>query len=70
MERKTTRQFVIDTLRLGPTCANIYYRNAYPTARNRISELRAEGWVIDTEVCDYHEHANRTVMYRLRSEPV
>ncbi len=68
--RATTRQFVIDQLREGYACANVFYKHAYPTARNRIGELRAEGWIIETvRYCTWHYHAGNVVAYRLVAEP-
>lgn len=67
--RQGIREYVVSHLRTGTACADTFYRDMRPTARNRISELRADGWVIATIRCDLHEHDRRVVRYRLLGEP-
>lgn len=67
--RSKMREYVIDHLRNGTACANTFYSDARPTARNRISELRADGWTIETIRCNLHHHDSHVVLYRLLGEP-
>lgn len=66
---ETIREYVIRQLRTGTACANTFYRDAKPTARNRISELRNNGWQITTMACDLHSHEQPVVKYVLIAEP-
>lgn len=45
-------------------CATEFWREYMPAARNRISELRKEGWDIRTEQCKTHGHEDPQVQYR------
>ena len=67
--RAKIREYVIAHLRNGTACANTFYREGRPSARNRISELRADGWTIETVRCDLHSHDSNVVQYRLLGEP-
>ena len=67
--RTKLREYVIGHLRAGTACANTFYRDARPTARNRISELRAAGWAIKTVPCDLHSHDSHVIRYQLLGEP-
>lgn len=50
----------------GPVCATTFYQVFMSSARSRISELRAEGWSIESVTCDLgHNHATRQIAYRL-----
>jgi len=68
MEQKI-RDYVINHLEQDTACANTFYREGRPSARNRISELRQDGWWIDTDRCDLHIHETRVVRYRLILRP-
>ncbi len=65
----TTRNYVIAHLMVGTACANTFYSQRRQDARNRISELRKDGWQIATVECNLHHHDKRVVMYRLISRP-
>jgi len=65
----TTRDYVIAHLMNGTACANTFYSQRRQAARNRISELRKDGWQIATVACNLHHRDKRVVMYRLISRP-
>ena len=71
MPKRTQRDRVIHKLWDNETvCATTFWalKPPIPAARNRISELRAEGWLIDTETCDneWHQHDDHQIQYRKR----
>lgn len=50
-------------------CSTDLLRIRIPRGAARISELRAEGYVIDTVTCRQHGHNTRQIRYVLRREP-
>lgn len=63
---------VLRTLKLhDQVCASVFYQNYMPTARNRIAELRAEGYQIESRRCENpaHHHGGGLVEYHLAGEP-
>lgn len=70
--RPTQKRRVLALLRMagaaGICIANVPLDLSY-TARNRISELRHEGYVIDDAVCRFHKHRGAVARYTLREEP-
>ncbi len=53
-------------------CATTFLEANMPAARNRVGDLRRDGWVIDSSRrCQdaNHAHETRQIEYRLISEP-
>lgn len=66
----TQKERVLELLReSGPygLCASHMYSNCLPNGRNRIMELRKEGWCISSSPCQ-DEHVASFFRYRLNHE--
>jgi hypothetical protein len=64
------KQRVLNDLWRGDwRCSHHWYATGIPNARNRVGELRREGYHIESEPCP-DEHGPGYFRYRLRREPV
>lgn len=54
----------------GWFCGSWWYAKAMPTFAQRISiDLRPRGYVIESRVCQDHDHSSTVHQYRLLREP-
>ena len=61
------KEQVLGLLRDYPpgVCSTAFLRIRIARAAARISELRSDGYDIETVRCDYHTHSTRQIMYVL-----
>ena len=62
------KQRIANLLRGGPVCGTALLDLRMPRYAARISELRAEGMLIETRVCESHRHASKQYEYVLDTE--
>ena len=63
--RITQKDYVLSWLTKGPLCATTILKEHIPRGAARVSDLKAEGWIIDTQTCQQHTHENRQIEYVL-----
>ena len=71
-ERPTQKRRVLALLRMGGEagiCINNVPMDLAYTYRNRVSELRADGYAIESATCRVHNHKAAVARYVLRGEP-
>ncbi len=60
---------ILAALTNGPLCATTILGMFIPRGAARISDLRSEGWLIETRECRQHTHQTRQVEYVLTNSP-
>lgn len=68
--QRTQMERVQAMLLNGRVCATTFHQYRIPAGRNRVSELRADGWAIETHPCSQgHNHETHQIEYRLVHGP-
>ncbi len=60
---------ILALLTRSPICATTMLAMHIPRGAARISDLRTEGWLIETRECRQHSHQTRQVEYVLTNSP-
>ncbi len=60
---------ILAALTNGPLCSTTILGMFIPRGAARISDLRAEGWIVETRPCSKHSHDTRQIEYVLRNTP-
>ena len=63
------KDYVLSWLTKGPLCATTILKEHIPRGAARVSDLKAEGWIIDTQTCQQHSHTTRQIEYVLVNAP-
>ena len=63
VDAMSQKQRIANLLRDGPVCGTALLDLRMPRYAARISELRAEGMLIETRVCESHRHASKQIEY-------
>jgi hypothetical protein len=67
--RVSQKDRVLAALTRGPLCATTLLDMRIPRGAARISDLKAEGWIIDSRTCQQHSHDTRQIEYVLVNPP-
>jgi len=65
----TQKTRILSMLTRQPVCATLMLSMHIPRGAARISDLRKEGWLIETRECTQHTHRTRQVEYVLLNSP-
>ncbi len=60
---------ILAQLTRSPVCATTMLAMHIPRGAARISDLRSEGWLIETQECRQHTHQTRQIEYVLTNSP-
>ncbi len=65
----TQKTRILAALTNGPLCSTTILGMHIPRGAARISDLRKEGWIVETRPCTQHSHDTRQIEYVLRNSP-